>query len=218
MSTRLLFHLTRYDGLRTETVRSGRTLRSWTRRVVSSRCSGSSRPDATGPRPSSPSASHVTTRTVRRDVDRLRELGYPVNAMSGPGGGYQLGNRREHSAAHAGGGRGRGAGRLAADRRPRAGAGHRRRRAHTDGEARADAPAEAPHPARGRHLGHADHRRAPGAPGRSRHALGPGECGTQRRADPLPLHRTGQGSGRTTRRALSRGRGVPQLVSRRVRS
>ncbi len=34
---------------------------------------------------------HVTTRTVRRDVDRLRELGYPVNAMSGPGGGYQLG-------------------------------------------------------------------------------------------------------------------------------
>lgn len=34
---------------------------------------------------------HVTTRTVRRDVDRLRELGYPVNAVSGPGGGYQLG-------------------------------------------------------------------------------------------------------------------------------
>jgi predicted DNA-binding transcriptional regulator YafY len=34
----------------------------------------------------------VTTRTVRRDVDALRELGYPVNAMSGPGGGYQLGS------------------------------------------------------------------------------------------------------------------------------
>lgn len=34
----------------------------------------------------------VTARTVRRDVDALRELGYPVNAMSGPGGGYQLGN------------------------------------------------------------------------------------------------------------------------------
>ncbi|MGW1727957.1 helix-turn-helix transcriptional regulator [Streptomyces sp. NPDC002306] len=33
----------------------------------------------------------VTARTVRRDVDRLRELGYPVNAGRGTGGGYQLG-------------------------------------------------------------------------------------------------------------------------------
>lgn len=33
----------------------------------------------------------VTTRTVRRDMNRLRELGYPVEAMSGPGGGYRLG-------------------------------------------------------------------------------------------------------------------------------
>jgi predicted DNA-binding transcriptional regulator YafY len=33
----------------------------------------------------------VDARTVRRDVDRLRELGYPVRASSGPGGGYQLG-------------------------------------------------------------------------------------------------------------------------------
>ncbi|MFG2192463.1 helix-turn-helix transcriptional regulator [Streptomyces sp. NPDC048639] len=33
----------------------------------------------------------VTTRTVRRDVDRLRELGYPVHASPGTGGGYQLG-------------------------------------------------------------------------------------------------------------------------------
>ncbi|MER6454843.1 YafY family protein [Streptomyces sp900105245] len=33
----------------------------------------------------------VTARTVRRDVDRLRELGYPVNASPGAGGGYQLG-------------------------------------------------------------------------------------------------------------------------------
>ncbi|GAA2808549.1 helix-turn-helix transcriptional regulator [Streptomyces showdoensis] len=33
----------------------------------------------------------VTSRTVRRDVDRLRELGYPVNATPGTGGGYQLG-------------------------------------------------------------------------------------------------------------------------------
>ncbi|MEU9037944.1 YafY family protein [Streptomyces sp. NPDC048352] len=33
----------------------------------------------------------VTPRTVRRDVDRLRGLGYPVNASPGTGGGYQLG-------------------------------------------------------------------------------------------------------------------------------
>ncbi len=33
----------------------------------------------------------VDARTLRRDVDRLRELGYPVHASSGLGGGYQLG-------------------------------------------------------------------------------------------------------------------------------
>ncbi|WP_327269957.1 YafY family transcriptional regulator [Streptomyces sp. NBC_01218] len=33
----------------------------------------------------------VTPRTVRRDVDKLRELGYPVHATPGTGGGYQLG-------------------------------------------------------------------------------------------------------------------------------
>lgn len=33
----------------------------------------------------------VTPRTVRRDVDKLRDLGYPVNASRGTGGGYQLG-------------------------------------------------------------------------------------------------------------------------------
>ncbi|MGV9243422.1 helix-turn-helix transcriptional regulator [Streptomyces sp. NPDC003710] len=33
----------------------------------------------------------VSSRTVRRDVDRLRELGYPVNAGPGTGGGYRLG-------------------------------------------------------------------------------------------------------------------------------
>ncbi|MET3960713.1 putative DNA-binding transcriptional regulator YafY [Marmoricola sp. OAE513] len=36
----------------------------------------------------------VTTRSVRRDVDRLRALGYPVNAAQGSGGGYQLGAGR----------------------------------------------------------------------------------------------------------------------------
>ncbi|ASN53276.1 YafY family protein [Sinomonas sp. R1AF57] len=33
----------------------------------------------------------VTTRSIRRDVERLRELGYPVRAEHGTGGGYQLG-------------------------------------------------------------------------------------------------------------------------------
>ncbi|MCX2925787.1 helix-turn-helix transcriptional regulator [Streptomyces sp. NEAU-W12] len=33
----------------------------------------------------------VSSRTLRRDVDRLRGLGYPVNASPGTGGGYQLG-------------------------------------------------------------------------------------------------------------------------------
>lgn len=33
----------------------------------------------------------VTPRTIRRDVSRLRDLGYPVEAMAGPGGGYRLG-------------------------------------------------------------------------------------------------------------------------------
>ena len=33
----------------------------------------------------------VTGRSVRRDIDRLRDLGYPVHASTGHGGGYQLG-------------------------------------------------------------------------------------------------------------------------------
>src|ERR1700716_3202277 len=32
----------------------------------------------------------VSPRTVRRDVDRLRDLGYPVRATKGPDGGYRL--------------------------------------------------------------------------------------------------------------------------------
>lgn len=36
----------------------------------------------------------VTTRTVRRDIDRLRALGYPVEATTGSGGGYRLASGR----------------------------------------------------------------------------------------------------------------------------
>lgn len=32
----------------------------------------------------------VSRRTVRRDIERLRELGYPIESISGPGGGYRL--------------------------------------------------------------------------------------------------------------------------------
>src|ERR1700712_2406207 len=32
----------------------------------------------------------VSVRTLRRDIDRLRELGYPVSANRGVDGGYQL--------------------------------------------------------------------------------------------------------------------------------
>lgn len=37
----------------------------------------------------------VTPRTVRRDVERLRTLGYPVHAGQGVGGGYRLGPGRD---------------------------------------------------------------------------------------------------------------------------
>jgi len=32
----------------------------------------------------------VSRRTVRRDIERLRELGYPIESISGPAGGYRL--------------------------------------------------------------------------------------------------------------------------------
>jgi predicted DNA-binding transcriptional regulator YafY len=46
------------------------------------------RPNWTGP--DLASRLGVTPRTLRRDVSRLRVLGYPVEAISGPAGGYQL--------------------------------------------------------------------------------------------------------------------------------
>lgn len=51
------------------------------------------RPRWTGPELAAALA--VTTRTVRRDVDRLRSLGYPVDAEPGPDGGYRLGIGRD---------------------------------------------------------------------------------------------------------------------------
>lgn len=33
----------------------------------------------------------VSTRTIRTDIERLRRLGYPVDATPGVGGGYRLG-------------------------------------------------------------------------------------------------------------------------------
>src|SRR5215216_7013195 len=32
----------------------------------------------------------VSGRTIRRDIERLRDLGYPVESLTGPAGGYQL--------------------------------------------------------------------------------------------------------------------------------
>src|SRR5437588_11427145 len=32
----------------------------------------------------------VSGRTIRRDIERLRQLGYPVQSLSGPAGGYRL--------------------------------------------------------------------------------------------------------------------------------
>jgi predicted DNA-binding transcriptional regulator YafY len=46
------------------------------------------RPNWTGPELSDRLG--ITDRTLRRDINRLRSLGYPVEAMSGPAGGYQM--------------------------------------------------------------------------------------------------------------------------------
>jgi predicted DNA-binding transcriptional regulator YafY len=46
------------------------------------------RPNWTGPELAE--RLQVTDRTLRRDVNRLRDLGYPVEAFSGPAGGYHL--------------------------------------------------------------------------------------------------------------------------------
>ena len=48
-----------------------------------------SRPDWPGPELAERLG--VSTRTIRNDIDRLRELGYPVDAARGPAGAYRLG-------------------------------------------------------------------------------------------------------------------------------
>ena len=58
----------------------------------------------------------VTDRTVRNDIDRLRGLGYPVDAVRGPGRSLPARRRHQAAAAAARGGRG-------GRRRGRAGAG-----------------------------------------------------------------------------------------------
>ncbi len=66
-------------------------IRAWpTRADGCSACSRCCRPIGPGRAASSPSVSGVSERTLRRDIDRLRELGYPVAAAPGVGGGYQL--------------------------------------------------------------------------------------------------------------------------------
>ena len=54
-------------------------------------CSVCSSSEPCGPGPELAERLGVTDRSVRRDVERLRSLGYPVNATQGVGGGYQLG-------------------------------------------------------------------------------------------------------------------------------
>src|SRR3954470_1412781 len=48
------------------------------------------RPRADGPAEELASRLEVSGRTIRRDVERLRDLGYPVEATPGPAGGYRL--------------------------------------------------------------------------------------------------------------------------------
>ncbi len=68
----------------------------------------------------------ITPRTVRRDVDKLRGLGYPVDATVGVGGGYRLGAGAEMRAAAARRRRGARRRARAAVRRDGLGRGHRR--------------------------------------------------------------------------------------------
>ena len=109
----------------------------------------------------------VSARTVRRDVDRLRELGYPIATTKGPDGGYRLGRGRGAAAA---------AVRRRAGGRPRGRApdGDRRRDRGSRGPGPAHGPAGDAGPAAPPRRRAARHRRRPGRargrPGGARHA------------------------------------------------
>jgi predicted DNA-binding transcriptional regulator YafY len=81
--------------MRTESVRylcQAADVPQTTQRVLSLLSLLQSRPVWTGPELAE--RLDVTTRSIRRDVQRLRDLGYPVLAAQGVGGGYQLGAGR----------------------------------------------------------------------------------------------------------------------------
>ena len=197
--------------------RNSRTWRTRARgRCACCRCC---RPTATGRAPSWPSGSEVSVRTLRRDVDRLRELGYPVEAQ--PRRRRRLPARRRRRAAAAGarrrGGRragGRAAGRRAgrggrASRRPRCGRWPRwcqvmppRLRRRVDALRAVTVPAALATAARQRRPGRADRRRA-GLPGH--------------RAAAVRLHRRRRGAHRAARRAAPAGAARPPLVPGRLR-
>ena len=66
-------------------------MKTWLTRVPGRcGCCPCSRPAGTGRGRSWPSGWRCRPRTLRRDVDRLRELGYPIQAQRGVDGGYQL--------------------------------------------------------------------------------------------------------------------------------
>lgn len=72
---------------------AGNTERGTTERVLTLLGLLQQRPVWTGPELADRLG--VTPRTVRRDVERLRTLGYPVHAGHGVGGGYRLGPGRD---------------------------------------------------------------------------------------------------------------------------
>ena len=142
----------------------------------------------------------MTTRTVRKDVDRLRALGYPVNASAGVAGGYRLGagTVAPAAAARRRGGRRR-HGRVAHGRRQRRRGGHRGDLAARAGQARAGAPG-APAPPRQRAARLDVEIAPPSAAVPAAHLYG------DRRRDPRP------------RAAALRLRGPPRARSRCARS